>query len=91
MLWLYVVAAGSGALLGLFSLRVIAVLVGSVVLVATTVVFMTVAQWPLLQAVVNVVLLLATLQFSYLVALLFPGTRTRVASHDRVDASTHRM
>jgi hypothetical protein len=91
MFWLYVAAAGSGALLGLFSLRVIAVLVGSVVLLATTVAFMTVEQWPLLVAFVNVLLLLTTLQFSYFLALLLPSAPTRVASQDRFDASTRRM
>ena len=92
MLWLYVAAAGAGALLGLLGLRVIAVLVGSVVLVTATVAFMAVRQFPLLEAVVNVLMLLATLQFSYLVALMLPAARTRAASsHDPVDASTRRM
>jgi hypothetical protein len=91
MLWLYVGAAGVGALLGLLWLRVIAVLVASVVLVATAIVLMTVRQWSLLGAVVNLLILLATLQFSYLVALMVPSARIRVASHDTFDASTRRM
>jgi hypothetical protein len=91
MLWLYVVAAGAGALLGLLWLRVMAILAGSIVLVATTVAFMTVQQWPLLEAIVNLLMLLATLQFSYLVALMLPDSGTRVPSQEGFDASTRRM
>ena len=91
MLWLYVAAAGAGALLGLLWLRVIAVLAGSGVLVAITVVFMTIRQSTLLEVVLNLFMLLATFQFSYLVALMLPAARTRVASQDPFDASTRRM
>jgi len=69
MLWLYVAAAAAGALLGLSSLRAPAVLAGSVVFVAIAVVLMAFRRWPLLEAVINVFMLLATLQFSYLVGL----------------------
>ena len=91
MLWLYVVAAGAGALLGLLWLRVIAILAGSIVLVATSVVFMTVQQWPLLEAIVNLLMLLATLQFSYLVALMLSSAWTRLASRTLTGGCTRRM
>ena len=91
MLWLYVAAAGAGALLGLLWLRVIAVLAGSAILVATTIVFMAVRQSTLLEVVLNLLMLLATFQFSYLVALMLPAERARVASQDRFDAFTRRM
>ena len=80
MLWLYIAAAGVGALLGLLWVRLLALLAGSVVLVAAAIV-MAAGHWPPLEAVINVFLLLATLQFSYLVALV------RIASQDRFDVS----
>jgi hypothetical protein len=85
MLWLYIAAAGAGALLGLLRLRVLAVLAGSVVLMAITILFAAPGHWSLLGTVVNLFLLLATLQFSYLGALLLSSAK-RVASRDRVDA-----
>jgi hypothetical protein len=90
MLWLYMAGAGAGALFGLLRLRVLAVLAGSVVLMAIAILLAALGHWPLLEAVVNVFLLLATLQFSYLAALLL-SSATRVASRDRIDASTRRM
>jgi hypothetical protein len=69
MLWLYIAAAGAGALLGLLWLPVLAVPAGLIVFVALAVIFMTVRHWPLLQAIVNVFILLATLQIGYLIAL----------------------
>ena len=63
MLWLYVVAAGTGALLGLLWLRAPAIPVGLVVLV----VLMALRHWPLLEAVVHAYLLMVTFQLSYLV------------------------
>ena len=69
-LWLYIAAAGVGALLGLLWLRLLALLAGSVVLVAVAIVMAALGHWPPLKAVINVFLLLATLQFSYLVALV---------------------
>jgi hypothetical protein len=47
-------------------------------------------HWSLLQTVVNLFLLLATLQFSYLAALLLSNTR-RVASRDHIDAPYNQM
>jgi hypothetical protein len=82
MLWLYIAAAGAGTLLGLLRLRVLAVLAGSVVLMSITILF---GRWSLLGTVVNLFLLLATLQFSYLGALLLSSVM-RIASRDRVDA-----
>jgi hypothetical protein len=70
MLWLYIAAAGVGSLLGLLWLRLLALLAGSVVLVAVAIVMAALGHWPPLEAVINVFLLLATLQFSYLVALV---------------------
>jgi len=90
MLWLYIAAVGAGALLGLLRLRVLAVLAGSVVLMAVTIFFAALGHGPLLQTVINLFLLLATHQFSYLTALLL-SSATRVASRDRVDGSTCRM
>jgi len=69
MLWLHIAAAGAGALLGLLWLPVLAVPAGLVVLVALAVVLMTLRHWPLLQAIVNLFVLLATLQIGYLIAL----------------------
>jgi hypothetical protein len=92
MLWLYIAAAGAGALLGLFRLRVLAVLALSVILVATSVVWMTFFQpWPLLGAAINVVTLPATLQFSYLVALTLFSAWTRLASRALLEVCTRRM
>ena len=70
MLWLYIAAAGAGALLGLLRLRVLAVLAVSIILAAISVVWTTIEQWPVTGAAVNVFTLLATLQFSYLVVLV---------------------
>jgi len=91
MLWLYIAAAGTGALLGLLRLRVLAVLALSVILVATSVVWMTFFQWPLLGAAINVVTLPTTLQFSYLLALTLCSAWTRLASRTLLDVSTRRM
>ena len=91
MLWLYIAAAGVGTLLGLFWLRVLAVLAGSVMLVAISVVWMTLQQWPLLGAVINVFMLLATLQFSYLAMLMLSIAWTRLASRGLLGASTRRV
>jgi len=89
MLWLYIAAAGAGALLGLLRQRVLAVLAGSVVLMAITILFAAPGHLSLLETVVNLFLLLATIQFSYLAALLL-SSATRVASRDRFDTSTRR-
>ena len=91
MQWLYIAAAGAGALVGLLWLRVLVVVAGSVVLVGISVVWMTLQQWPLLGAAINVFALLATLQFCYLVALMLSSAWTRVASRGSFDASTRRM
>jgi len=90
MLWLYIAAAGAGALLGLLRLRVLAVLVGSVVLVAITVVLAALGHWPLLGTIITVFLMLATLQFSFLAAVMLSNA-TRAASRDRFDTYTRRM
>jgi len=90
MLWLYVAVAGAGALLGLLWLRVLAVLAGSVVLVAITIVLAALGHWPLLEAIINAFLLLATLQVSYLTTFMLSNA-LRVASRDRFDISTRRM
>ena len=90
MLWLYLAAAGSGALFGLLRLRVLAVVAGSIVLVAMTAALAGLGHWPLLEAVVTVFLLQVTLQFSYLAALILSGA-TRVASRDASNAWTRRM
>jgi hypothetical protein len=79
MLWLYIAAAGAGALLGLLWLRVLAVLAGSVILMAITVDWMTLQQRPFLEGVINVFMLLAILQFSYLAALMLSCACTRAA------------
>jgi hypothetical protein len=63
MLCLYVVAAGTGALLGLLWLRAPAIPVGLVVLI----VLMTLRHWPLLEAIIHAYLVMATFQLSYLV------------------------
>jgi hypothetical protein len=94
MLWLYIAAAGAGALLGLLWLRVLAVLAGSVILMAITVVWMTLQQRPFLEGVINVFMLLAILQFSYLATLMLSCAWTRAALRgpfDSFDASTRRM
>src|SRR5215470_10832635 len=70
MLWLYMTAAGAGALLGLLWRRVIVVVAASVALIAVAVVVMTLRQRSLLEVVVNIPLLLTTLQLGYLVALM---------------------
>jgi hypothetical protein len=90
MLWLYIAAAGAGALLGLLRLRVLAVLVGSVVLVAIIVVLAALGHWPLLGTIINVLLMLATLQLSFLAAVMLSNA-ARVASRDRFDTYTRRM
>jgi len=90
MLWLYIAAVGAGGLLGLLRLRVLAVLAVSVILVAISVVWMTFQQWPLSGAAINVFTLLATLQFSYLVALVLSSARTRSASRTLLGACTRR-
>jgi hypothetical protein len=90
MLWLYIAAAGAGALLGLLRLRVLAVFAGSVVLVAITVVLAALGHWPILGAIINVFLVLAALQLSYLAAVVLSNA-TRVVSRDRFDTSTRRM
>ena len=91
MLWLYIAAAGAGALLGLLRLRVLAVLALSVILVATSVVWMTFFQWPLLGAAINVVTLPTTLQFSYLLALTLCSAWTRFSSRTLLGACNRRM
>lgn len=91
MLWLYIAAAGAGALLGLLRLRVLAVLVVSVILVAISVVWTTYEQWPVSEAAINVFALLATLQFSYLVALMLSSAWTRLASRTLMGGCTRRM
>jgi hypothetical protein len=68
MPWLYLAAAAAGALLGVLGLRVSAVLVGSIVLAAIAVGLMPIRHWSLLQTAINVFMLPAALQFSYLVA-----------------------
>jgi hypothetical protein len=70
MLWLYMTAAGVGALLGLLWRRVIAVVAASAVLMTITVVVMTLRQRSLLEVVVNIPMLLTTLQLSYFAALM---------------------
>ena len=90
MLWLYIAAAGAGALLGLLRLRVLAVFAGSVVLIAITVVLAALGHWPILGAIINAFLMLTTLQFSYLAAVMLSNA-TREASQDRFDTSTRRM
>ena len=90
MLWLYIAAVGAGGLLGLLRLRVLAVLAMSVILVAISVVWMTFQQWPLSGAAINVFTLLATLQFSYLVALVLCSAWSRSASRTLLGASTRR-
>jgi hypothetical protein len=74
MLWLYVVAAGTGALLGLLWLRAPAI-PALVILV----VLMAFRHWPLLEAIINAYLLVVTFQLSYLVgvyATQLSGTRS---------------
>jgi energy-converting hydrogenase Eha subunit A len=71
MLLLFIAAAGAGVLLGLALLRVLAVFAASVALGVTAVVWMILGQWPLLGAIVYAFMLLATLQCSYLVGLIF--------------------
>jgi len=53
MLWLFIVAAGTGALLGLARLRVLAVFVASVALAVTAVVLLSLAHWALLEIIVT--------------------------------------
>jgi hypothetical protein len=91
MLWLYIAAAAAGALLGLLWLRVLAVLAGSLVFVAITIGLTTIERWSLLEAVVNVLMLLATLQFSYLVMLVLSSAWSRVPSRGPFNASSRRM
>jgi hypothetical protein len=90
MLWVCIAAAGAGTLLGLLRLRFQPVLVGSVFLVAINIAMAARGRWPLLDGIVNVFLLLTTLQVSYFAALIL-SSATRVASRDRIDASTGRM
>ena len=80
MLWLFIMAAVAGLLLGLALLRVLAVLAASIALVVTAVVWMTRGQWGLLDTIVYTLLLLASLQCSYLLGFIFSIRWTRVAS-----------
>ena len=70
MLWLFIVAAGTGALLGLARLRVLAVFAGSVALAVTAVVLLSLAHWALLEIIVYTFMLLGTLQCSYVIAFV---------------------
>jgi len=91
MLWLYIAAVGAGGLLGLLRLGVLAVLAVSVILAAISVVWMTFQQWTLSGTAITVFTLLATLQFSYLVALVLCSAWTRFASRTPLGACTRRM
>ena len=89
MLWLLVTASGAGVLLGLW-LRVPVLLAASIVLVITTSIWMTLEQWPLLEAIGFIFVLLITLQVGYLVGLLLSAAWTRVASRHPSPVSTSR-
>jgi len=77
MLWLFITAAGTGALLGLALLRVLPVLTASVALALTAVVLMTLGQRPLLEIIVYTFMLLTTLQCSYLVGFIYSSRQMR--------------
>jgi len=78
MLWLLITVAGMGVLLGLW-LRVPSVAAVSAALVPTPVLLITLKQWPLLEAIGFLFLLLTILQIGYLVGLLFSLAWKRVA------------
>jgi len=86
MLWLIITAAGAGVLLGLTLLRALAVFAASVALSVTAVVSMTLGHWPLLEIIVYTFMLLAALQCSYLIGLIFSirWTRNTVTECSRV-------
>ena len=70
MLWLFIVAAGTGALLGLARLRVLAVFAASLALAVTAVVLLSLAHWALLEIIVYTFMLLGTLQCSYVIGFI---------------------
>jgi hypothetical protein len=84
MLWLFILAAGVGVLLGLALLRVLAVFAASVALGVTSVVWMIHGQWHLLGAIVLAFILLATFQCSYLLGLIF-SSPWKEAPQDEAD------
>ena len=71
MLWLIIPAAGAGVVLGLTLFRALAVFATSVALSVTAVVSMMLGHWPLLEIIVYTFMLLAALQCSYLIGVIF--------------------
>lgn len=84
MLWLFITAAGIGALLGLAVLRVLAVFAASVALAVTTVVSLSLAHWSLLETIVCTFMLLAAFQYSYIIGFMSSSrwTRNTVTEYD---------
>jgi hypothetical protein len=78
MLWLLIAVAGTGFLFGLW-LRVPSIVGVSAALVPTPVLLITLKQWPLLEAIGFLFLLLTILQIGYLVGLLLSFAWKRVA------------
>ena len=77
MLWLFIVAAGTGALLGLARLRVLAVFAASLALAVTAVVLLSLAHGGVLEIIVHTFMLLGTLQFSYVIGFVSSRRWTR--------------
>ena len=70
MLWAFASATLMGIMFGLF-LRVPAVLAASVIIVASCIALMPIADWSLLQAAAFSFGMLAAFQYGYLAGLLF--------------------
>jgi len=77
MLWLFITAAGTGALLGLALWRVLAVFAASLALAVTTVILLSLAHWGLLGTIVYTLMLLGTLQCSYVIGFISSSRWTR--------------
>ena len=78
MLWLLITVAGTGFLFGLW-LRVPSIVGVSAALVPTPVLLITLKQWPPLEAIGFLCLLLTILQIGYLLGLILSYAWTRVA------------
>jgi hypothetical protein len=82
VLWLFVLAGGTGLLLGLWLRRVVLVLVASGLFAVPAIVAMTLAQWPLLTAVAYAYALIGTLQLGYLAGLMLARAGSRAQARD---------
>jgi hypothetical protein len=85
MLWLLIAVAGTGFLFGLW-LRVPSIVGVSAALAPTPVLLIGLKQWPLLEAIGILFLLLTVLQIGYLVGLLLSFAWKRVAPRYRISS-----